>query len=60
MRAWLYKIAMNACLDHLLKARRRRALPHLVAPSPSTAIEDRADPWPGAATQHTEATTRRD
>src|SRR5258708_31247817 len=36
MRAWLYKIATNACLDHLLKARRRRALPHLVAPSPST------------------------
>ena len=38
MRAWLYKIATNACLDHLLKARRRRALPHLVAPSQSTAI----------------------
>jgi RNA polymerase sigma-70 factor (ECF subfamily) len=37
-RAWLYKIATNACLDHLLKARRRRALPHLVAPSPSTAM----------------------
>ncbi len=35
-RAWLYKIATNACLD-LLKARRRRALPHLVAPSASTA-----------------------
>jgi RNA polymerase sigma-70 factor, ECF subfamily len=35
-RAWLYKIATNACLD-LLKARRRRALPHLVAPSVSTA-----------------------
>jgi RNA polymerase sigma-70 factor (ECF subfamily) len=30
-RAWLYKIATNACLD-LLKVRRRRALPHLVAP----------------------------
>jgi len=38
MRAWLYKIATNACLDHLRKARRRRALPHLIAPSPSTAI----------------------
>jgi len=37
-RAWLYKIATNACLDHLLKARRRRALPHLIAPSPSTVI----------------------
>jgi RNA polymerase sigma-70 factor (ECF subfamily) len=35
-RAWLYKIATNACLDHLLKAR-RRALPHLVAPA-STAM----------------------
>src|SRR5688500_16836159 len=33
-RAWLYRIATNACLDHLLKQRRRRrALPHLVAPS---------------------------
>jgi RNA polymerase sigma-70 factor (ECF subfamily) len=31
-RAWLYKIATNASLD-LLKTRRRRALPHLVAPS---------------------------
>ena len=34
-RAWLYKIATSACLDHLRKARRRRALPHLIAPSPS-------------------------
>lgn len=31
-RAWLYKIATNACLD-VLKTRRRRALPHLVAPA---------------------------
>jgi len=30
-KAWLYRIATNACLD-LLKARRRRALPHQVAP----------------------------
>ncbi|HET7539446.1 MAG TPA: RNA polymerase subunit sigma-70 [Polyangiaceae bacterium] len=36
MRPWLYKIATNACLDHLLKLRRRRTLPHLVAP-PSSA-----------------------
>jgi RNA polymerase sigma-70 factor (ECF subfamily) len=33
-QAWLYKIATNACLD-VLKARRRRALPHLVAPAVS-------------------------
>jgi RNA polymerase sigma-70 factor (ECF subfamily) len=33
VRSWLYKIATNACLDQLLKARRRRALPHLIAPS---------------------------
>jgi len=31
-RAWLYKIATNACLDVLKTRRRRRALPHLVAP----------------------------
>jgi RNA polymerase sigma-70 factor (ECF subfamily) len=35
-RAWLYKIATNACLDSL-KARRRRFLPHLVAPSANAA-----------------------
>jgi RNA polymerase sigma-70 factor, ECF subfamily len=32
-RAWLYKIATNACLDVLKTHRRHRALPHLVAPS---------------------------
>jgi len=31
-KAWLYKIATNACLDRL-KARRRRALPRQIAPA---------------------------
>jgi RNA polymerase sigma-70 factor, ECF subfamily len=35
-RAWLYRIATNACLDHLKQRRRRRAQPQLVVP--------RADP----------------
>src|SRR5258708_2316373 len=35
MRAWLYRIATNASLD-LLRTRRRRAMPHLVAPSTQT------------------------
>jgi RNA polymerase sigma-70 factor (ECF subfamily) len=38
MRAWLYKIATNACLD-ALKARRRRSLPHLVAPTATTSTQ---------------------
>ena len=38
MRPWLYKIATNACLDHLLKARRRRWLPQLLAPPSSVAV----------------------
>jgi len=38
MRPWLYKIATNACLDHLLKAKRRRLLPQLVAPPSSVTV----------------------
>jgi len=38
-RPWLYKIATNACLDHLLKARRRRVLPQLIAPSSSASVK---------------------
>jgi RNA polymerase sigma-70 factor, ECF subfamily len=39
IRAWLYKIATNACLN-ALKARRRRHLPHLITPpvSPLTSL----------------------
>jgi RNA polymerase sigma-70 factor (ECF subfamily) len=32
-RAWLHQIATNACLDVLKTRRRRRALPHLLAPA---------------------------
>ncbi|MGC7100898.1 RNA polymerase subunit sigma-70 [Amycolatopsis lurida] len=46
-RAWLYKIATNACLD-VLAGRSRRVLPHhRTGPSdPSTSLEPREDiPW---------------
>src|SRR5215510_7493558 len=39
IKAWLYKIATNACLD-FLKSRRRRMLPHLVETFTAE------DPWP--------------
>lgn len=39
LRPWLYKIATNACLDQLLKARRRRTLPQLVFPPSSATVK---------------------
>jgi RNA polymerase sigma-70 factor (ECF subfamily) len=46
LRAWLYKIATNACLDELRKSRRRRSLPHLVAtPATEVRLGAPADDW---------------
>ena len=72
-KAWLYKIATNACLDRL-KARRRRALPPQVAPAADPAqapgppaheglwIEPAPDAWlevPGDPEQQPDARAMR-
>ena len=47
LRAWLYRIATNACLD-ALDGRARRVLPHHIAPAsdPSVGLPPRTDvPW---------------
>jgi len=47
VKAWLYKIATNACLD-FLKRRRRRMLPHLLAPGAPAEEGPWLEPLPDA------------
>ncbi|MBM2616112.1 sigma-70 family RNA polymerase sigma factor [Actinoplanes sp. LDG1-06] len=44
LRVWLYRIATNACLDHLDGRKRRVVLPHHVGPPSASFHETRAVP----------------